>query len=434
MSTPIAHPSFLPSTSAAAPVRTSSAAPAPSRAPAPHPFAQMLKQNQAAQPNAAAGKAPSSAEKPDHRDETGDADTSSAVDTEATEAAGTQGRADAPGRARRAHADERSTPRAARALIKEADTALPLGEAKATDKEDAAASPTPIDPAPAIWPAERPPLPNALPRDLTDPAAHAGAERRELTAAPAAADKARADGDAAPIDGPTPSRTARAEPSAPEFQRIEPDAKGESKAFSDLVAQRLAIELPAPALAAERGAAIHPAEALSTRLEAFTATPLFSAAAFTPAAAATPIAAPVDVRLATPVASPDFAPALGAQISVLASNGVQRAELHLNPAEMGPVSVQIVVDGGQARVEFGADFAATRQAIENGLPELASALRDAGLTLTGGGVSQHARGRGDRGAESGSNPGRNARTGAEPEPVASVRPRSVALGGVDLYA
>src|SRR6185436_20526917 len=76
----------------------------------------------------------------------------------------------------------------------------------------------------------------------------------------------------------------------------------------------------------------------------------------------------------------------------LAGNGVQRAELHLNPAEMGPVSVQIVVDGAHARVDFGADLAASRQAIENGLPELASALRDAGLTLTGGGVSQHARG------------------------------------------
>jgi hypothetical protein len=125
---------------------------------------------------------------------------------------------------------------------------------------------------------------------------------------------------------------------------------------------------------------------------------LFSAAAFTPAAAIAPIAAPVDVRFATPVGAPDFAQALGTQVSVLAGNGVQRAELHLNPAEMGPVSVQIVIDGGQARVDFGADLAATRHAIENGLPELASALRDAGLTLTGGGVSQHARGRGDRGS------------------------------------
>ena len=53
---------------------------------------------------------------------------------------------------------------------------------------------------------------------------------------------------------------------------------------------------------------------------------------------------------------------------------------------MGPVSVQIVMDGTQARIDFGADLAATRHTIEAGLPELASALRDAGFTLVGGGV------------------------------------------------
>ncbi|HEX7440312.1 MAG TPA: flagellar hook-length control protein FliK, partial [Caldimonas sp.] len=98
-------------------------------------------------------------------------------------------------------------------------------------------------------------------------------------------------------------------------------------------------------------------------------------------------AAPTDIVLATPFGASDFAQALGVQVSMLARDGIQRAELHLNPADMGPVSVQIVVDGTQARVDFGADVAATRQAIEAGLAELAGALRDAGLTLHGGGVS-----------------------------------------------
>ncbi len=100
--------------------------------------------------------------------------------------------------------------------------------------------------------------------------------------------------------------------------------------------------------------------------------------------------APTVLTLATPIDAPDFAASLGVQVSVLAHDGVQHAELHLNPAETGPVSIRIEVDGSAARVDFGADLAATRQAIERGLPELASALRDAGLTLTGGGVSQHA--------------------------------------------
>jgi flagellar hook-length control protein FliK len=145
----------------------------------------------------------------------------------------------------------------------------------------------------------------------------------------------------------------------------------------------------------------------------------------------------VSVNLPAPVQSPEFRELLGSQISLLAKDGVQSAELHLNPAEMGPVSVQITLDGTQARVDFGADSAQTRHIIEAGLPELASALRDAGLTLSGGGVSQHAGGRGDqaetsRSNKSGSRRGDDNVVDAVQRP--SISTRRVALGGVDLYA
>jgi flagellar hook-length control protein FliK len=142
--------------------------------------------------------------------------------------------------------------------------------------------------------------------------------------------------------------------------------------------------------------------------------------------------------LANPVDAPDFAAALGVRVSMLVQDGVQQAELHLNPAETGPVSIHISLDGTAARVDFGADVAATRAAIERGLPELASALRDAGFTLAGGGVSQHAGGRasGDDEArratarlDSGGNPASTA-TAADSRRVV----RTVAAGGVDLYA
>ena len=152
--------------------------------------------------------------------------------------------------------------------------------------------------------------------------------------------------------------------------------------------------------------------------------------------------APLAVSLATPLASPEFAQALGVQMSVLAVDGVQHAELQLNPAETGPVSVQIVIDGMNAQVDFGADLAATRQAIEAGLPELAGALRDAGFTLTGGGVSQHSGSRGgsqDAASHGGGHghhgdgTGRGADTGSIAAAAARLR-RTVAAGGVDLYA
>lgn len=94
------------------------------------------------------------------------------------------------------------------------------------------------------------------------------------------------------------------------------------------------------------------------------------------------------ITLPQPLQAPEFTSALAARVSVLAVEGVQQAQLHLNPAEMGPVSVQINVDGQQAQVAFHAEQAETRQVLEQSLPELAAALRESGLTLSGGGVFQ----------------------------------------------
>jgi flagellar hook-length control protein FliK len=156
----------------------------------------------------------------------------------------------------------------------------------------------------------------------------------------------------------------------------------------------------------------------------------------------TATAAPTAVAIATPVEAPDFGQALGLQLSVLARDGVHEAELHLNPADMGPVSVQIVMDGTQARIDFGADVAATRQAIEAGLPALASALRDAGFTLAGGGVSQQSQQSQQRGDGSNADSRRGARGGVGADGIRSIdaaaraasTPRRVALGAVDTYA
>ncbi len=98
------------------------------------------------------------------------------------------------------------------------------------------------------------------------------------------------------------------------------------------------------------------------------------------------------VTLSQPLDDAGFAAELGAKLSVLTQDGVQHAELHLNPAEMGPVAVQISVDGQQAQVSFHAAHAATRSALEQSLPDLAAALSAAGFTLSGGGVFQQSQG------------------------------------------
>jgi len=161
----------------------------------------------------------------------------------------------------------------------------------------------------------------------------------------------------------------------------------------------------------------------------------------TPAPGASPVAAETPVLavpMPVPLESPEFAQAFGLEISTLARDGIQQAELHLNPAEMGPVSVQIALDGEKARIDFGAQAAATRAAIEASLPDLAAALRDAGLTLAGGGVSQHPGQRGDgrsEGETGSARPfGRERADTVTAAPARAVLRSRAGPGGVDLYA
>lgn len=136
------------------------------------------------------------------------------------------------------------------------------------------------------------------------------------------------------------------------------------------------------------------APAVTASSAVVTAGPIAAPALAVPASAS---ASPAQVA-ASP-GSPAFAPELGAHIRTLARQGVERAQLELHPAEMGPVTVQILVEGATAQVRLFAELAATRQALEQAMPTLAGQLREGGLTLTGGGVfdqAQQARDQGTR--------------------------------------
>ena len=147
--------------------------------------------------------------------------------------------------------------------------------------------------------------------------------------------------------------------------------------------------------------------------------------------------APFDAQLSAALGSREFAPALGLQLSILAKEGVQEARLHLNPADMGPIAVQIAVDGQHARVHFQADLAATRDALQASMPDLANAMRDAGLMLAGGDVSGGG-GSDGRAQQDGAAASRTAGNGGDAESSARAaagasrvtRPRGV----VDVFA
>ena len=65
----------------------------------------------------------------------------------------------------------------------------------------------------------------------------------------------------------------------------------------------------------------------------------------------------------------------------MAKGRIQNAEIRLNPAELGPIRVQVTVEDDAAMLQFTAQHNATREAIEQALPRLREMLSDNGLTL-----------------------------------------------------
>lgn len=287
---------------------------------------------------------------------------------------------------------------------------------------------------------------------------HAGTEAAEETSDPNLAQWLAQWHRPAPAEEAAPAETGGAakKKALPEAAGIEatdkpaarPDKllRGNDKSAREQGRPAIEAETPAPARdeAAAATANITPRETPSTG--AFTLPagfePVASSAAPAAPAPAAADASVLGVPVPVPLDSPEFAAAFGVEISLLAKDGVQQAELHLNPAEMGPVSVQIALDGEKARIDFGAQAAATRAAIEASLPELAAALRDAGLTLAGGGVNQYngqhtGQRSGQRDEPRRDAPGERRIEGSASASAASARPAwrgRVSASGVDLYA
>lgn len=154
--------------------------------------------------------------------------------------------------------------------------------------------------------------------------------------------------------------------------------------------------------------------------------------------------------LATPLYAPDFAQKLADQVNLWVgqarSDGPMTAELHLNPAEMGPINVKISLDGNAAHVDFAAAAQETRQAIESSLSMLSAALNEAGLSLSGGGVSSQTPqqqafaqgfgpGQGGSAARGASAPEGGADASDDAAGMRQVAPpRPGRAGGLDLYA
>lgn len=149
--------------------------------------------------------------------------------------------------------------------------------------------------------------------------------------------------------------------------------------------------------------------------------------------------------IATPLPDSAFAGHLAGETLKLAISGIERAEISVQPKDLGPIRIELSLNGESARIAFTATQPETRQAIEQSLPILEGMLAEHGLLLSDADVSER---RGDGGAgnhaekasDSGRGPASERRSGATGESPGSrsadgmARGHAIRRGLVDLYA
>jgi flagellar hook-length control protein FliK len=142
--------------------------------------------------------------------------------------------------------------------------------------------------------------------------------------------------------------------------------------------------------------------------------------------------------ITVPFSDPRFGDALSERVTWLVREGLQTAELTLHPKELGPIKIELALDGEAASIGFSASQADTRAAIEQALPKLRDMLAGQGLQL-GGALIDAGSGQKGNGDAPRARPGRgDARepTGSAPaaDGVAATASRAVPSGRVDVFA
>ncbi|MNS36338.1 Flagellar hook-length control protein [compost metagenome] len=121
----------------------------------------------------------------------------------------------------------------------------------------------------------------------------------------------------------------------------------------------------------------HLAQALAAATQR-QAAPVVNQSAFAPPAV------PLVMQVATPVGGTHWGTELGQQVVMMSTNarqGMQTAELRLDPPDLGPLRVSLNIADGVASASFVSAHASVRQAIETAMPQLQQALAQAGISL-----------------------------------------------------
>lgn len=107
------------------------------------------------------------------------------------------------------------------------------------------------------------------------------------------------------------------------------------------------------------------------------------------------------VDIAPPVGTREWGNDIGNRLVWMVNRQESRAELVLNPPQLGRIEISLTVSGSEANAQFSCASPAVKEALENALPRLRELLADAGITLGQAQVGSHSSGR--QGQEKGDN-------------------------------
>ena len=108
-----------------------------------------------------------------------------------------------------------------------------------------------------------------------------------------------------------------------------------------------------------------------------------------PAVLADPLSPSAQSMITEQLGRPEWGQGMGKQILWMVNQNLGRAEIRLNPANLGPMEVRIDLDNDQVSVAFTSRHAEVREAVEQALPRLREMLEEKGLSLADTDISRH---------------------------------------------
>jgi len=117
---------------------------------------------------------------------------------------------------------------------------------------------------------------------------------------------------------------------------------------------------------------------------------ILSAATITqPSQPGAPAMAAAQQHLPEQVGSEEWAEAVAQRLSQLAESPHARANIRLNPPQLGPMQIEVHVDGDRAVVQLAVHHDATRDALEQAMPKLRAQLENSGFASIDVSVSRN---------------------------------------------